>query len=57
MAGYTLKSLLANQANEYGITINNGISFQTFTYIFVYGLIYVFINQRVIEKSVGKLID
>lgn len=57
IAGYTLKSLLANQAIAYGITINSGISFQTFAYIFVYGLIYIFINQRVIEKSVVRLID
>jgi len=55
LIGFSTKSILAERANEIGITINELISPISLFFLGIYALIFLLINKRVIDKSINDL--
>ena len=55
LTGLCGKSILIEQANEIGITINELISTSSLFFLGIYALIFLLINKRVIDKSIKDL--
>ena len=56
-ATYVIKNFLIERANEIGIEINGIISSSTIFYLCIYAIVFLFVNKRVIEKSISSLLD
>ena len=54
---YVIKNFLIERANEIGIEINGIISSSTIFYLCIYAIVFLFVNKRVIEKSISNLLD
>ena len=52
---YFLLSIISGQAQQIGLELSAGFSFETLFFILVYGIVFVFLNKRVIEKAVADL--
>ena len=52
---YFLLSIISGQAQQIGLELSAGFSFETLFFILVYGIVFVFLNKRVIEKAVANL--
>ena len=51
---YMAKFFLVNYADNYGLSLNAGLGWPTWGGVFLYGALFVWINQRVIRRAVSS---